>query len=107
MQSLDLRPEWLESTRGLLASRVSEAEVWAYGSRVTGNAHEGSDLDLVVRCPDDLTRARQDLASLRTAFSDSDLPILVEVHDWARLPEEFRREIERAHVVVYSPPANS
>ena len=27
------------------------AEVWAYGSRVTGEAHEASDLDLVVRRP--------------------------------------------------------
>jgi predicted nucleotidyltransferase len=26
-------------------------EVWAYGSRVHGTAHEGSDLDLVVRGP--------------------------------------------------------
>jgi predicted nucleotidyltransferase len=24
-------------------------EVWAYGSRVNGSAHEGSDLDLVIR----------------------------------------------------------
>ena len=27
-------------------------EVWAYGSRVTGVAHSGSDLDLVVRSND-------------------------------------------------------
>lgn len=27
-------------------------EVWAYGSRVNGDAHEGSDLDLVIRTPD-------------------------------------------------------
>ncbi|MFN5236631.1 MAG: nucleotidyltransferase domain-containing protein [Bacteroidota bacterium] len=26
-------------------------EVWAYGSRVNGDAHEGSDLDLVIRTP--------------------------------------------------------
>lgn len=24
-------------------------EVWAYGSRVSGDAHDGSDLDLVIR----------------------------------------------------------
>jgi uncharacterized protein len=27
-------------------------EVWAYGSRVSGEAHEGSDLDLVIRSKD-------------------------------------------------------
>ena len=26
--------------------------------------------------------------------------ILVEVLDWARLPEDFRREIERQHVLI-------
>ncbi|WP_394370317.1 nucleotidyltransferase domain-containing protein [Pedobacter segetis] len=27
-------------------------QVWAYGSRVNGDAHVGSDLDLVIRTPD-------------------------------------------------------
>jgi uncharacterized protein len=31
-----------------------EAEVWAYGSRVNGDGHECSDLDLVLRNPSDL-----------------------------------------------------
>jgi len=26
-----------------------QAEVWAYGSRVKGTAHDGSDIDLVIR----------------------------------------------------------
>lgn len=33
----------------LLGQHVPQAEVWAYGSRVNGGAHEGSDLDLVLR----------------------------------------------------------
>jgi predicted nucleotidyltransferase len=32
----------------ILATLLPEAEIIAYGSRVTGTAHEGSDLDLVV-----------------------------------------------------------
>lgn len=45
---LDLRPEWLEVARQLLAVHLPAAEVWAYGSRVQGKAHDASDLDLVV-----------------------------------------------------------
>ncbi len=30
--------------------------------------------------------------------------MLVEVLDWARIPEAFRREIERQHVTVVSAP---
>ena len=48
---LDLRPEWLEIVRHLLAVHLPDAEVWAYGSRVQGTCHEGSDLDLVARNP--------------------------------------------------------
>ena len=102
MPKLDLGRERLEMIRRVLASHVPASEVWAYGSRVTGQAHDGSDLDLVVRDPIDPARPQKRLAELREAFSESDLPILVDVFDWARLPDDFRREIERAHVVVWS-----
>ena len=34
------------------------------------------------------------------ALQDSTIPFLVEVRDWARLPESFHREIEHEHVVL-------
>ena len=100
MPTLDLKPETLETLRLLLARHVPEAEVWAYGSRVTGQAHEGSDLDLVVRNPKDLRQPCPDLLDLRDALGESDLPILVDVFDWARIPESFQGNIERGHVVI-------
>jgi predicted nucleotidyltransferase len=104
MPKLELRPEYQEIVQRLLASHVPDSEVWAYGSRVTGHAHDGSDLDLVVRDPVEPARSQKNLATLRAAFSESDLPIRVDVFDWSRLPEDFRREIEKAHVVVWSTP---
>jgi len=101
MPALDLPPDYLALVRRLLGSHVPTAEVWAYGSRIRGEAHEGSDLDLVVRNPEDLSRPQNDLWELREAFSESEIPILVDVFDWARIPEEFRREISRAHVPVW------
>lgn len=102
MPSLDFGKDSLETVRRLLATHLPESEVWAYGSRVTGQAYDASDLDLVVRNPLDPAHPQKSLAELREAFSESDLPILVDVFDWARLPEDFRKEIERAHVVVWS-----
>lgn len=90
----------LATVRRILAAFTPRAEVWAFGSRISGRAHPGSDLDLVVRNPADLDAAQPGLASLQAAFSDSDLPFLVDVVDWARIPESFRHEIERAHVVL-------
>ena len=102
MPTLDLQSSYLRMLLDLLARHTPDAEVWAYGSRVTGDAHESSDLDLVVRNPGQLNQAQKNVSRLRDALIESNLPILVEVLDWARIPEPFRREIERRHVVVMS-----
>ncbi len=97
---LDLRPEWLDTVRRLIAAHLPDAEVLAYGSRVQGTAHGGSDLDLVARNPDDPALPQPNLGELREALSESDLPILVDVLDWARIPESFRQEIVRGGTVL-------
>jgi predicted nucleotidyltransferase len=83
----------------LLREHVPEAEVWAYGSRVNGAGHEASDLDLAVRGPG-LQPLGPSFSALLEALQACNLPILVQAHDWATLPEGFRREIERDYVVV-------
>lgn len=95
-----LPDRYLDVVRHILARYVPTHEVWMYGSRVGGTAYPASDIDLVVRDPADLARPCPALGSLRTAFQDSDLPLRVDVLDWARLPPSFQREIERAYAVV-------
>lgn len=46
---LDLPLRYRHMVETLLHKYVPDAEVWAYGSRVNGESHEGSDLDLVLR----------------------------------------------------------
>lgn len=79
------------------------AEVWAYGSRVTGSAHEGSDLDLVILTPDRKKLPLDTLMELKEKIRESNIPILVELFDWARLPESFHKNIEATHEVFYRP----
>lgn len=98
--TLDLPEKYLEQIQALLRVHVPHAEVWAYGSRVTGSGHEASDLDLVLRNPKNLQAETAALSDLKEAFTESNLPIRVDVMDWARIPASFHREIERAHVVV-------
>lgn len=90
----------LHTLQTLLAHHVLQAEVWAYGSRVMGGAHEGSDLDLVLRNPANLTQAVAGWVELKEALQDSTLPILVEVHLWPRLPAAFHLNIEAGYVVL-------
>jgi uncharacterized protein len=100
LSQLDLSSRHLADLRALLERHAPDAEVWAFGSRVTGGAHEGSDLDLVLRNGQDLRRRVAGLADLLEALQASGLPMLVEVHDWSQLPQAFCAEIERGHAVV-------
>ena len=104
LAQLLLAPQHLAQLQTLLARHVPRAEVWAYGSRVHGGAHEGSDLDLVLRDPTDLKRDTEGWLELKEALQDSTLPMLVDVHLWSRLPAGFHTEIERGYVVVQALP---
>lgn len=84
----------------ILQEHLPEAEVWAYGSRVSGESHGGSDLDLVLRGPGLEKIPLVKLMDVEEALRESTIPFLVEARDWARLPESFRREIERDYVVL-------
>ncbi len=44
---LDLKPRHLTMVQKILQEHVPGMTVWAYGSRVKGQSHEGSDLDLL------------------------------------------------------------
>lgn len=84
----------------LLQKHLPEVEVWAYGSRVNGRSHDGSDLDLALRGPDLNEIPMGKLREFEEAVRESNIPFLVEARDWACLPERFHREIERDHVVL-------
>ncbi|GAA3978453.1 nucleotidyltransferase domain-containing protein [Hymenobacter antarcticus] len=98
---LDLRPKDLTLLHDLMARHLpAEVAVWAYGSRVNGNAYEGSDLDLVLRTPDLAALPAGRLSRFREALTDSNLPIFVDTHDWALLPESFHPRILARYEVV-------
>jgi len=97
---LDLRQKDAEIVLRLLAEYVPDAEVWCYGSRVAGHSHPASDLDLVLRNSADLSVSQTRMAELKSALVESNLPIMVDVVDWARIPEAFRREIEKDYRVI-------
>lgn len=82
----------------LIREHLPDVEVWAYGSRVNGRGHAGSDLDLVLRGPGLERIPVEQLAEFAGAVYESTVPFLVEARDWARLPDAFRREIERDHL---------
>jgi uncharacterized protein len=104
---IDLAPHHLAELRALLQRHVPDAEVWAFGSRVSGGAHQGSDLDLILRHAHDPSRPVAGMAALQEALQASALPMLVEVHDWAWVPAAFHESIQQAHLTLQVPHAGA
>ena len=95
---LHLTPKHRLVLEALLHKYLPDVEVWAYGSRVNGRSHEGSDLELALMTDETLSIAR--VAEMKAAFTKSDLPFRVEIVDWASTSESFRKVIEKDYVVL-------
>jgi type I restriction enzyme S subunit len=67
------------------------AKTWVFGSRATGRARRYSDLDLAIDAGRRLTL--DEIAALAEAFSDSDLPYMVDLVDWHGLDIQWRESI--------------
>ena len=103
-ERLHLPPKHRRVLEALLRQHLPDVEVWAYGSRVNGRSHDGSDLDLVLRGPGLKEIPSDQLGDFEEAVRESNIPFLVEARDWARLPERFHREIESEYVVLVGDP---
>ena len=95
--SVDLSQGQRQTVLRLLKQHLPGTTVWAYGSRARFTAKSHSDLDLVV-----FSRPEQSLqvADLREAFEESDLPFRVDLFVWDEVPLSFRRNIEAERVVL-------
>jgi len=97
---IDLNPEHLAIVQTILREHLPEnATVWVFGSRATGRARRGSDLDLAIDIGQVLP-SKTDY-DLQFAFEDSDLPWTVDMVDMFNLEEGiFRQNVERDRVIL-------
>lgn len=77
-------------------------EIWAYGSRVNGESHDASDLDLVIRTADFTPLAINELIDFKEQLQASNIPIIIQVMDWNRIPKSFHSNILKNHELIYS-----
>jgi predicted nucleotidyltransferase len=82
----------------LCAHLPPNAEIWVFGSRVTGRARRYSDLDLAIDAGRRLTL--DEIAILTEAFSDSDLPYRVDLVDWHEIDDRWRQMIVAERVAL-------
>lgn len=98
MSSLFLKPRYLDMLLEIFRNYCPNAEIWAYGSRISGEAHEASDLDLVVKSFNDSSK---NIYELKELVNNSDIPIIVDILDYNNIPESFQKEIEKNYIVIF------
>lgn len=96
-----IRQKDKEALDVIFDSITQPVEIWAFGSRVSGSAHQGSDLDLVVRNYDLGPVPNPVFNDLVEKVRESNIPILIDLLDWAKIPESFHRNIESNHEVIF------
>ncbi|MGC5098445.1 hypothetical protein ACPXA0_25945, partial [Escherichia coli] len=65
--------------------------------RVKWTSRPQSDLDMVVFIAPD---QKSQVYNLKEAFEESNLPFRVDLFVWDEVPEQFRKNIKTAHVVL-------
>ena len=96
--NLDLRPDHWAIVRDALSRHVPDREVLAFGSRATWTAKDYSDLDLAIMGEEPLSLRAS--SALDETLVESDLPFRVDIVDWARTDDSFRRIIRLHGIVV-------
>ena len=97
--NIDLKPDQLNIIRQILKTTLPpNSKIWLFGSRVKGNAKPYSDIDLLI----DLGRplSLQELAVLKLAFDESNLPYKVDIADAATIGTLFKSTIQDQLVVI-------
>jgi predicted nucleotidyltransferase len=99
--TLDLEESWLQTVQEILQRHVPDRPVFAFGSRTRGGTKRRSDLDLALGGAEMLsTRV---MADLKEEFSESDLPIFVDLLDLNSVDPEFAKRIAADFVPVATP----
>ena len=96
-----IREKDKQALHSIFSSVGCPLEVWAYGSRVNGTAHDASDLDLVIRQNGIPLISATTFMELTETIQESNIPILVDLKDWNRIPEYFYANIEQQYEVFF------
>lgn len=76
------------------------ASILVFGSRVNGDATNGSDLDLVIKTTDNTKIDIENLTTLQQKLTESNIPFLVDVLDWNRIPDYFQENILKNYEIL-------
>lgn len=91
----------LAMIKEILRAHAPDCEVRAFGSRLTDKAKSYSDLDLVVIGKKKIER--KIMIALKEAFEESTLPFRIDLLDWRRISDNFKKIIQKNYIVIQLP----
>ena len=97
MSKLFVEQRHLEMLKEIFESFCPNAKIYAYGSRINGRAHEGSDLDLTIKN----FPSGKYLFELKEILSESNIPFLVDINIYDNLPQSFKAEIDKNNIEIF------
>lgn len=97
MAKLFLKEKHLDILKTIFNDICPNSIVYAYGSRIKGLAHNGSDLDLAIV----LGEGDANISELIESVKNSNLPFLVDIFELKSLPDSFQNEIMKNNVVIF------
>lgn len=95
---IKLSEKELRLVKNILKNCASNYEVLVFGSRVNGNTHEHSDLDIALRGSDKIDLLL--LADIKDEFQNSDLRFRVDIIDFNRISTEFQKVILSSYAIL-------
>ncbi len=98
MNNLYVKPHHLKMLTEIFDNYCPNAEIWAYGSRVNGKSHDGSDLDMTVVS---FNSEDKYIYELKELLSESNIPFLTDINLFDTLPESFKTEIKKNYIKIY------
>lgn len=96
--TLSLEPHYIKLVKEITGKHLPGQEVLVFGSRTTGLHKPHSDLDLCVKGSEPMSLKQ--LADVREAFTESDLPMRVDIVDWATITPDFKLIIQKTALTL-------
>lgn len=97
---LSITNEEMKIILNILKSYAKDCEVLVFGSRLKGTNKPFSDLDLAFICNEKLDLKKR--SKLKLKFEESNLPYRVDIVDYNRVSEEFKKIIDDENEKIYS-----
>ena len=99
LRHIDLPPDHRSQVLDIIRRRLPDARIWVYGSRAKGRARRYSDLDLML---DDHGKPilLNVMGDLDEDFDESNLPIIVDLHDMTLTDEAFLARVSKDFLLL-------